>query len=80
MDAIEKALKKLSAKERLWVKDVFGRLRLNKLGGLDVKKLQGRDDIFRIRKGGVRIIFRKKGSAVSILLIERRSEQTYGAL
>jgi mRNA-degrading endonuclease RelE of RelBE toxin-antitoxin system len=77
MDAIEKALKKLNAKECSWVREILEKLASNKTWGLDIKKLQGRDDIFRVRKGDIRIVFRKNEGAVSILLIERRSEKTY---
>ena len=77
MDAIEKALKKLTTKDRERVKELLEKLAAGRLYGLDIKKLQGRDDIFRIRKGDIRIVYRKVGSAVSVLLIERRSEKTY---
>jgi mRNA-degrading endonuclease RelE of RelBE toxin-antitoxin system len=77
MDAIEKALKKFNAKERERLKELLEKLARGALQGLDIKKLQGRDDIFRVRKGDIRIVYRKVGSAISILLIERRSEQTY---
>jgi len=77
MDAIKKALKRFTAKERGWVREVLERLASNELRGLDVKKLQGRDDIFRVRKGDIRIVFRKSGGIISILLIQRRNEKTY---
>jgi mRNA-degrading endonuclease RelE of RelBE toxin-antitoxin system len=77
MDAIEKALKKLNAKERERVKELLRKMALGALQGLDIKKLQGRNDIFRIRKWDIRIVYRKVGSAISVLLVERRSEQTY---
>ena len=77
MDTIQKALKKLTAKEREYVKEVLVKLGSGKTQGMDIKKLQGRDDIFRARKGDVRIVYRKQGTAIFILLIERRSEKTY---
>lgn len=77
MDAIEKALKKLTLRERGWVKDILKELALNKTQGLDIKKLQGREDIFRVRKGDIRIVYQKTGKGLSILLIERRNEKTY---
>ena len=77
MDAIVKALKKLNAKERGWVKELLEKLVMGKTQGLDIKKLQGRDDIFRVRKGDIRIVYRKSASDISVLLIERRSEKTY---
>ena len=77
MDAIQKALKKLSVEERDRVRDALIKVASGKTQGLDIKKLQGREDIFRVRKGDIRIVYRKIGKAVSILLIERRSEKTY---
>jgi mRNA-degrading endonuclease RelE of RelBE toxin-antitoxin system len=77
MDAIQKALKKLSVKERAQVKEILGKLLVDRTQGLDIKKLQGRDDIFRVRKGDIRIVYRKTGKAIFVLLIERRNEKTY---
>jgi len=77
MDPIEKALKKLTQKEREQVKKILAALASKKSFGLDIKKLKGRDDIFRVRKGDIRIVYQKSGSAIFILLIERRSEKTY---
>jgi mRNA-degrading endonuclease RelE of RelBE toxin-antitoxin system len=77
MDAIEKALKKLTAKEKERVKGILAKLASGKTQGLDIKKLQGREDIFRVRKGDIRIVYRKSDGAISILLIERRNEKTY---
>jgi mRNA-degrading endonuclease RelE of RelBE toxin-antitoxin system len=77
MDPIEKALKRLTAKEREWIKELLKKLATKKTQGLDIKKLKGRDDIFRVRKGDIRIVYQKKESGFSILLIERRNENTY---
>jgi mRNA-degrading endonuclease RelE of RelBE toxin-antitoxin system len=77
MDPIEKALKKLTPKVRDQVKNILVALASKEFQSLDIKKLKGRDDIFRVRKGGLRIIYRKSGSAISILSIEHRSEKTY---
>jgi mRNA-degrading endonuclease RelE of RelBE toxin-antitoxin system len=77
MDAIEKALNKFSSNERGWVKDILQKLKTGKLEGLNVKKLKGRDDIFRVRKGDIRIVYRIENKDVFVLLIERKSERTY---
>ena len=54
------------------------RLSRGSLKNFDVKKLRGRDDVFRARKGNLRIIFRKnKDGEIYILALERRSETTY---
>jgi len=77
MDVIKKALQKLTEKERGRVREILAKLTSGRTQGLDIKKLQGREDIFRARKGDIRIIYRKQGAAIFILLIERRNEKTY---
>ena len=77
MDKIGKALQKLSAKERDWVKQILRQLSTNSLAGLNIKKLKGRDDIFRVRKGDIRIIYRMANNAILILAIERKNESKY---
>jgi len=77
MDKITKALGKLTPKERDWVKEILERLNSRNIAGLDIKKLKGREDIFRARKGDVRIIYRLAEKEIFILAIERRNEKTY---
>ena len=77
MDKIEKALKKLSEKERKIVKEIIGRLVRYDTVGLNISKLKGHNDIFRARKGNLRIIYRQVKKEIFILAIERRSEKTY---
>ena len=77
MDKIEKALAKLSTKERKRVKSALGMLFASQTKGLDIKKLKGREDIFRLRIGDLRIIYRTKDKKISILAISRRNEKIY---
>jgi len=78
MDRIKKALQRLSLKEREQVKFIMTQLNRGSFKYLDLKKLKGRKDIFRVRKGSLRIIFQKKSRGkIAILVIERRSETTY---
>lgn len=77
MDKIEKALKKLSGKERKKLKEILERLKSNNLIGLDIKKLKNRSDIFRVRSGDLRIIYLKTNDKINILAIEHRNEKTY---
>lgn len=44
---------------------------------LDIKKLKGHQNIFRVRKGKIRIIFTKDKKEILIFSIERRREDTY---
>lgn len=78
MDRIEKEIRKLSERERGWVKEIFKLLRRGKTASLDIKKLKGREDIFRVRKGDIRIIYRLTSrKEIFVLSIEKRKERTY---
>ena len=78
MDKIAKELARLSVKEQKAVKEILQSLQAGNLQGLDIQKLRGQGDIFRVRKGDVRIIYRKVDEkAIFVLAIERRSEKTY---
>jgi mRNA-degrading endonuclease RelE of RelBE toxin-antitoxin system len=63
MDRTEKALAKLFSKKQA--------------DSLDIKKLKGRDDIFRVRKGDIRIMYRFEKEKIFLLSIERRNDNTY---
>jgi mRNA-degrading endonuclease RelE of RelBE toxin-antitoxin system len=76
-DKITKALNKLSPQEKAKVKQILEQIKSGELAGMDVKRLKGHNDIFRIRKSDIRVIYRSSGSKFSILAIERRSEKTY---
>ena len=77
MNPIEKALRKLSPAERFWIGETIEKLVSGKTSGLDIKKLRGREDIFRVRKGDVRMIYLKKDDLVVLLFVGRRNESTY---
>lgn len=78
MDRIEKALRKLNNRERQRIKQIIARLAAGNVIGLDLQKLKGHDDIYRVRVGDLRIIFRRGSDGIKfILAIERRSNSTY---
>ena len=77
MDKIEKALRRLSGKERVWVRQILEQLSAGDHKSLNTTKLKGREDIFRARKGDIRIVYQTKDGDVLVLLIERKSEKTY---
>jgi len=78
MDKITKALQNLSSKEREIIKSILLKIKSSSLSGFDLKKLKNCDDIFRIRKGKLRIIFKKQDDGrYFILAIERRTDKTY---
>ncbi|MFH1315082.1 MAG: hypothetical protein ABIH67_01675 [Candidatus Uhrbacteria bacterium] len=77
MDKIAKALCKLSTKEKKMVKSALLKVKLGQVTGLDVKKLKNRDDIYRVRKGDLRILFHRTKDSIKILALERRIDTTY---
>jgi len=77
MNRLEKSLKRLSPKETKAVEKVVEKLTKREWTGLDVVKLKGTTDVFRVRAGRLRVIFRQRAKEVDILVIESRSEKTY---
>lgn len=78
MGKLDKALKKFTPKERLEIERLIGRILHRDFSGLDCKKLKGVKNLFRLRKGDIRIIFElKSGKEPLIMAIERRREDTY---
>lgn len=78
MDKIAKALKKFSVGEQNKIKELLIQIKEGILKDLDVKKLKGYDDIFRVRKGKIRILYKvNENNEIYILAIERRSDNTY---
>lgn len=77
MDKIEKALDKLSSKEKQKIKEILLQIDKGNFKNLDTKKLKGKNNIFRVRRGNIRIIFCKINNSIKVLTIERRGSKTY---
>jgi mRNA-degrading endonuclease RelE of RelBE toxin-antitoxin system len=77
MDKIDKALSKLTSKEKEWIKNIIKALQLGRFDNMDIKKLKGFADVFRVRKGGLRILYQLLGGRIVILKIDKRKEDTY---
>jgi len=78
MQKINKFLNSLTEKERKFVTILIARLRNNDLIGLNVKKLKGMENMYRIRKGNIRILFSYTASnAIKIESAGRRNDTTY---
>ena len=82
MDKVDKFIKKLSHYEQRRLKEIVDKILAGTVGGLSVKKLKGYDDMFRVRAGNLRVIFKKekKKNSMNIILIEKRSSTTYKKL
>lgn len=77
VDKIQKALDKLSPKERVWIKELLEMIKAGDVSMLDVKKLKGHSDIYRVRKGKIRIIYKVTYDSINLIAIERRSDNIY---
>lgn len=74
---IDKFLSKLSKKQFDVVRRIINKIINSDTTGLQVKKLEGQDNLFRVKKGDARIIYFKKDKYVEIISVDRRSEKTY---
>ena len=77
MPTLKKILSKFGIEDRRMLEVLIEKIAFSNWRSLDIKKLIGYEDIFRLRKGKIRIIFRKYKLVTSILNIERRKETTY---
>lgn len=80
MDEIKKALRKQPRVVQLALKKIFDDILRGKTENYDVVKLVGMKNIFRVRKGNFRIIFRKVGTDFEIVRITTRDDKTYKKL
>jgi mRNA-degrading endonuclease RelE of RelBE toxin-antitoxin system len=77
VDRIQKALWKIPAAQRKEIENIIACIIKDDIAHLDVKKLQGHDSVYRVRKGNFRIIFFKTSADIRILAVERRADTTY---
>jgi len=77
MPTLEKLLSKFSKEEIKTLGYLIKKIISLDWRGLDVKKLKGYPNFFRLRKGDIRIIYQVKDKTVYILTIERRTSKTY---
>ncbi|MEK7478684.1 MAG: hypothetical protein AAB626_02035 [Patescibacteria group bacterium] len=78
MTKLERIIKKFSAVERKVIKNTIIQLKTGSFAGLDVKKLQGSRDIYRVRKGSIRIMYYLGADKeIVIFAVARRSDNTY---
>lgn len=76
-DRIQKFLRKLPEKQRRGIERLIERIVARETDSLDVQKIQGGHDIYRVRQGDLRIIYRLFDDEVFIIASERRSDNTY---
>jgi len=78
MDLIQKFLRKLDRKRHKIVLAVFEKLKKGDFSNLDIKKLKGDSNVYRVRKGRIRIIFRLNDEGDAVLMsTDFRDDNTY---
>ncbi len=81
MNALEKAVAKLTVKEKKLITEIVEKITRHSFEGLNVEKLKGTNNAFRVRKGNFRIIYYLRDTSEPLIVaIERRSEKTYKKL
>jgi mRNA-degrading endonuclease RelE of RelBE toxin-antitoxin system len=76
-DKVAKFLRKLSGKKLDEVERTMELILANRLSDLDIKKLKGHDDFYRVRVGRIRIIFARHNEQNIIVDTGWRDDKTY---
>lgn len=77
MNKIEKFLRQQNNDRRESILELILKIELGNLQNLDVKKLKGRENVFRVRTGKIRILFIKKDIGYEIKELDNRDDNTY---
>ncbi len=77
MDKLKKFIDKLTTREKKDLEPILVKLKKLDFRELDVKKLKNTEGLYRVRKGNIRIIYTLKNGVVSLISIERRSDNSY---
>ena len=76
MDRIDKNLLKLNQKQRKSILEKFSSSAGDTVG-LNIKKIRGRKNTYRLRDGKVRLVYEVMEDACVILFVGMRDDQTY---
>ena len=77
MEQIQKQWQKISAKERIKIREIFEKLKKRDFKDLQRKKLKGYEHIYRVRAGNYRIIYFDNGEELLLKYLKKRDERTY---
>ena len=76
-DAIKKFLTQVTAKEAVLLLVIAEQIREGKIQNLEAKKLIRTKNVFRVKRGMFRIIYKQTKTGCVVIDITRRSEKTY---
>jgi len=77
MDKIQKFLNKLSSKELSIFLLIMEQIKKDYKKVPHIRKLVGKDYMYRVRIGKYRIIFEIKSNSIKIIKISKRDDKTY---
>jgi mRNA-degrading endonuclease RelE of RelBE toxin-antitoxin system len=77
MDQIKKQWNKINEKDREKIREIFEQLNQRNFKNLKREKLQGYDNIYRIRVGKYRIIYFDDKQQIILKYLKKRDEKTY---
>ena len=77
MNKIDKFLLKLDKKTRLVLEEIVILIVSNNFSFLDLKKLKGSRNLYRVRVGRIRVIFEQTKNGNNIISISNRDDNTY---
>ena len=77
MDKLQKTLAKISDKEAIFVEEILLRVKSRNYLGLNLIKLKGSKDSFRVKAGRLRAIFSMNSDGIKLIDVGYRSEKTY---
>lgn len=77
MNKLDKALYKILKNYRVKILDTLILINNKNTKGLDIKKLKGQSNLYRVRVGEYRIQFRIENNDVFILDISKINDNTY---
>jgi len=80
MDKAKKFLRKLSLAKQDQIVETVSKIVAGKTQGLDIKKLKGHKNLFRVRVGDIRIVFSEDKGIIQILFIGERGDSKYEKL
>ncbi|MFH1405194.1 MAG: type II toxin-antitoxin system RelE/ParE family toxin [Patescibacteria group bacterium] len=80
MGKLKRLLKRLSKSEQKQTILFLEKLEQGEFDGLDIKRLKGKQDIFRLRKGKLRVIFYFQENEFRLISIEHGSDKTYRSI
>lgn len=76
-DKLVKFLAKLSPADRARILEVMRQIRLGCVADLDVKSMKGHKNLFRVRVGRFRVIYREESGRFTVIHAGKRDDQTY---